>query len=185
MAKVVAFLCLALLVVQVAQVESARLLRGYDDAEVTAQTFPSQDTPDGDVFTEVAVPTDTEYNYNNRVDVSTEEATADEGVYATEGILVGETVSNTPPEAYVFDAQHDDEALEPVFNPSDTTTQDFDSLDAQVANEEVVQPAYDDPTSLAVHAQEFEFQESTGTDDGSRWDSPGFFAFDDSLPSGN
>lgn len=138
MVKVVVFLCLVLFVVQVVQVESVCFFRGYDDVEVIVQMFFLQDIFDGDVFIEVVVFIDMEYNYNNWVDVFIEEVIVDEGVYVMEGILVGEIVFNILFEVYVFDVQYDDEVLELVFNFSDIIIQDFDFLDVQVVNEEVV-----------------------------------------------
>lgn len=183
MAKFVALVCMALLV---ATADSARLLKQYADAGVTAATFPSGGTP-AEVFavrTEVPV---AEYNYNLIADPDAdttpttatpeEEVFADEGEFTTEGTLVGETRSDpSPSENYVFDAHQQDE---PVFNPDDPPTpQDLGTL----ADEGVVQPM-DDPTSLATDTvQQFEFQE-TPTDDVSQGDGPGIFAFDDSLQS--
>lgn len=187
MAKVVAFLCLSLLVAQLAQVESARLLKQYEPVEATASTFPAEETPVDEIFTEstdVAEPvtTDTEYNYTaldtietTPEDVATtEEATADEGVFATQETVVGETTpdSSVGDQSYVFDAQQDDETIEPSF----TTSQGFEPLDTPVETQYPVEPVYD--PSFAVQSTEFDLEEPAGEETSD----PGAFAFDDSLP---
>jgi len=179
MAKVVTVLCVAFLV---AHVESARLLKQYDDAGVTtAQTFPSQEVPVTEAFAELHPDGPVaEYNYNLPADDTpiTEAASTDEGKYATEETLVGETTANPSPaqESYVFDAQHQDG---PVFSPEDTTTLDFEALpDSQ----DEVEPLYDS-TSLAVSTRDFEFQELPDEEEVGQGGGPGSFVFDDSLAS--
>lgn len=180
MAKVVTVLCVAFLV---AHVESGRLLKQYDNAGVTAETFPSsQEVPETtEAFAELhAEGPVAAYNYNLPADNTpiNEEALADEGLYATEGIVVGETTADPSPaqESYVFDARQEDA---PVLTTEDTTTQDFEALpDSQ----EGVEPVYDDSTSLAVNTPKFEFQENPD-EEVSQGGGPGFFAFDDSLAS--